>query len=126
MAAPSTPDEHALLGSAHPVTRALLAQFPCVMIDNASIHHNEEFVEMVESRGGQVWFIPPYCHLLSTLDNGAFGLVCRELVKERGHVTMYEALEKAFCSITEASARHCHYNCGWGDRQESCPYEQLL
>ena len=57
-----------------------------ILLDNASIHHCHEFDKRVTAiPGASVRFIPPYCHALSPLDNGAFGALVRWL--QRHHHT---------------------------------------
>jgi len=51
----------------------------CVLLDNASIHHCHEFVDRIAAKRCVVRYIPPYCHFLSPLDNGAFGALVRWL-----------------------------------------------
>lgn len=116
------------------LTPALLQKRPCVLIDNASIHHSKDtFVNMVRARGGEVEFLPPYAYLLSSLDNGAFGLVCRDLqanYEEYAGMPMVQALGRALGRLSVRSAdparaaraaRMCWYNCGYGEHGV-CPY----
>jgi transposase len=87
-----------------------------VILDNASIHKCSDFVEMVNSVGGIVLYMPPYCFDLTPLDNGAFGQVRRwlqnhaEEVQQRG---VRWGLNKAFLSVDARSARAHFRACGW-------------
>ena len=58
-----------------------------ILLDNASIHHCHEFDKRVTAiPGASVRFIPPYCHALSPLDNGAFGALVRWLQRHHDNV----------------------------------------
>lgn len=97
---------------------------PVVILDNASIHKNAAFEKMVEDRGGRVYFLPPYCHLLSACDNGGFGLVVRDLencYQYYSKLPMDQVLDIAFSKVQPAAARCCFYNCGYGVGGV-CPY----
>jgi len=87
-----------------------------VIVDNASIHKCSEFVDMINSVGGILLYMPPYCFDLTPLDNGAFGQVRRwlqshsEKVAQRG---VQWALDEAFRSVGSRSARAHYRECGW-------------
>lgn len=89
----------------------------CILLDNASIHKSDEFILRVASKGGVVRFIPPYCHFLSTLDNGGFGALVRWLRTHYDYVQrvgIEQALEDAFHELNGDGgrlARHCFQNC---------------
>ena len=90
----------------------------CILLDNATIHHCHEFDKRVIAvRGAIVRFIPPYCHALSPLDNGAFGALVRWL---QGHydyvrqVGIAQAMEDGFHYLNGdggSLARGCFRNC---------------
>ena len=52
----------------------LASHFKVLIMDNASIHKDEDYLFHLGTHI-KVRFIPPYCYHLSPLDNGAFGLV---------------------------------------------------
>lgn len=91
----------------------------CILLDNASIHKSDEFVARVVGRGGIVRFIPPYCHFLSPLDNGAFGALVQWLKKDSHYqyvqsVGIEQGLEDAFHDLNSDGgrlARYCFRNC---------------
>ena len=53
----------------------LAEQFDAVLLDNASIHKDENYIRKLNTYI-KVLFIPPYCYHLSPLDNGAYGCEC--------------------------------------------------
>ena len=89
----------------------------CVLLDNASIHHSQEFVHRCGRLGVDVRYIPPYCHFLSTLDNGAFGALVQWLQHHYETVQLLgveAALEAAFHALNGDGgrlARRCFANC---------------
>lgn len=89
----------------------------CILLDNASIHKCDEFVARVASRGGIVRFIPPYCHFLSTLDNGGFGALVQWLRGKTEYVQsvgIEQGMEDAFYDLNSDGgrlARRCFRNC---------------
>lgn len=98
------------------IDSGLIDRYPVVVLDNARIHGSERFKNMIEAAGGFVVYTPPYCHELTPLDNGAFGLVVRFL---REHADIVEvagierALDAAFRSLSPADAHYCFRNCGY-------------
>ena len=54
----------------------LAEQFDALLLDNASIHKDEQYLRKV-GMYIKVLFIPPYCYHLSPLDNGAYGCAYR-------------------------------------------------
>ena len=94
-----------------------IATTPLVIIDNATIHHSDEFVGMVNALGGAVKFLSPYSWHLSPLDNKAFGFVVRYLQIHHlrlAQVPLETALDEAFTySVDAAGARHCFHLCGY-------------
>ena len=69
-----------------------------VILDNAKIHHCDEFAALVRQAGGIVLFTPPYCFDCTPLDNGAFGKVRQYIMKEGStlnQVQLERALQRA-------------------------------
>jgi len=97
----------------------LVSRFPCILMDNASIHGGI-FEQEVMAAGGRVMRIPPYlAPKRSPLDNGAFGLVVRYIQRHAQRLAsmpMHAVLEEAFLSIDEPSARWCFHNCMYYSR----------
>ena len=100
-----------------PQSEWITARTPLVLIDNASIHHSDEFVRIIGSAGGGVKFLPPYCWDLSPLDNGAFGMVVRWMAANRERLVqlpLERALDLAFThAVNRAGAHVCFRNCGY-------------
>lgn len=90
----------------------------CVLLDNASIHHCHAFVSrLAVPHGVVVRYIPPYCHFLSTLDNGGFGALVQWLRRRHDFVQsigIEQAMEQAFHDLNADGgrlARRCFKNC---------------
>ena len=85
-----------------------------MILDNASIHHCDEFKELVRAAGGIVRFTPPYCFDCTPLDNGAFGWVKRYVMKKDylRQASMDRALEAAFKAMPAKKAEEFFRNCG--------------
>lgn len=91
----------------------------CILLDNASIHHSHEFVARMVGVRAVVRYIPPYCHHLSPLDNGAFGELVLFLRRRHNwvlQVGIQEALEGAFRELNadggrlaRSAFRRCRY-----------------
>ena len=87
-----------------------------VVLDNASIHKRQEFVDAVKAKGATVVFLPPYCWFLNPIEEG-FGhakqwvqrndVACRAMGKT---ILFFDAALK---SITPAMARSCFHSCGY-------------
>ena len=89
-----------------------------VLIDNASIHHCHEFVERITlDHKCIVRYMPPYCHFLSPLDNGAFGALVQWLQRNYDYVQsvgMAQAMEDGMRTLNlnqPGLARYCFRNC---------------
>ena len=91
----------------------LASRYACLLLDNASIHKESEFLQRMKSHIN-VKFIPPYCYHLSPLDFGAYGLVTRFL-KANASAYSYESitdqLSRAFRSVCPVQARWCFHQC---------------
>ena len=91
----------------------LASRFGCLILDNASIHKDSEFLLRMRSHI-QVKFIPPYCYHLSPLDFGAYGLVTRFLKANAdlyGRECMEDQLSRAFRGLGPEQARFCFHQC---------------
>ena len=104
------------LEAAEDMVVPLVAKYPIVVLDNASIHKSAEFKDMIEQAGGIVIFTPPYCWDTTPLDNGAFGWVRRWLQHNEESCAMVgleRALARAFLAVTPKMARSFYRNCGY-------------
>ncbi len=86
-----------------------------VIMDNLSIHKGKKVRQLIEARGCQVLFLPPYSPDLSPIEE-AFSKIKAFLrrVGARTREALQEALEQALLTITETDAsgwfRHCGYS----------------
>lgn len=98
-----------------PKSTGICARRPLVLIDNARIHHSDDFVNLITRAGGCVKFLAPYCWHLSPLDNGAFGMVVRWMQEHQRRLVqlpLHEQLDLAFThAVDSAGARMCFRNC---------------
>ena len=109
-------NSHRFLAAAEDMVVPLVAKYPIVVLDNASIHKSAEFQDMIEQAGGIVIFTPPYCWDTTPLDNGAFGWVRRWLQRNEelcAVVGLERALTRAFLAVTSSMARSFYRNCGY-------------
>ena len=91
----------------------------CILLDNATIHHSHEFVARIVAARAVVRYIPPYCHHLSTLDNGVFCALVQFLRRRHNwamQVGIQVALESAMCELNadggrlaRSAFRRCRY-----------------
>ena len=91
----------------------LASKFQCLILDNASIHKDKEFLLKLKTHI-QVKFIPPYCYHLSPLDNGAYGYVVGFLKANSDFYAdkpIEVALDAGFRSVGGDAARMCFHNC---------------
>jgi len=97
--------------------RAAERECCCILLDNASIHGCHEFVARLLARRAVVRYIPPYCHFLSPLDNGAFGALVNWLKRNHDYVQLVpieQALEDGMHTLNRDGgrlARSCFYRC---------------
>ena len=85
----------------------LASRFECLILDNASINKDSQFLLRMKSHI-QVKFIPPYCYHLSPLDFGAYGLVTRFLKANAdmyGHECIEDQLTRAFRCVNPEQAQ---------------------
>ena len=86
-----------------------------MIIDNATIHHSDEFVGMVNALGGAVH---PLAVQLAPLAARQQGLRLRRHLQihhqRLAQVPLETALDEAFTySVDAAGARHCFHLCGY-------------
>jgi DDE superfamily endonuclease len=56
-----------------------------IILDNARIHHDDEWIEIVENLGGRVLFLPPYSPDYNPIET-AFSFMKSWLKRNRGFV----------------------------------------
>jgi len=85
-----------------------------VFLDNCSIHKVEEVTEAIEAVGARVVFLPTYSPDLNPIENcwSKIKSILRSL-KPRSPAELFEALEKAFASITTQDILGWFIHCGY-------------
>jgi transposase len=85
-----------------------------VVIDNLAAHKGEEVRELVEARGCEVLFLPPYSPDYSPIEE-AFSKMKALLrkVEARTRETLIEALGEAISAVTSQDARGFFEHCGY-------------
>ncbi len=86
-----------------------------VVLDNSSIHKQEEIEEAIEAVGAWVLFLPPYSPDLNPIENGwsKVKAILRAL-KPRTFDALQTALVEAFAAITAQDLRGWFGHCGYG------------
>ena len=85
----------------------LASEFSCLILDNASIHKDEDFILKMKTHI-HVMFIPPYCYHLSPLDFGAYGLderFLRKMGEDFGEHNIEDSLALALESVPDEQAK---------------------
>ena len=87
-----------------------------IVLDNASIHHVDDFVELLHSLGALVLFLPPYSPNYNPIEE-AFSKV-KSLIKdyeldmEMQTMNMQEIILTAFSKITSEDCQQWIEHCG--------------
>jgi len=84
-----------------------------VVMDNASIHHHESIVQMIESKGARVLYLPPYSPHLNPIEN-AWSKMKHHLRKLGARTVegLYDGWAQAIESITPDDAKGYFQNAG--------------
>jgi transposase len=96
-----------------------------VVMDNLSAHKGERVRRLIEARGCELMYLPPYSPDLNPIEE-AFSKVKARLRRAapRTHATLLEALAAALSSTTARDARgffeHCGYRAATG-LPAACP-----
>ena len=86
-----------------------------VVLDNCSIHKQEEIEEAIEAVGAWVLFLPPYAPDLNPMENCWSKVkACLRALKPRTFDALQEALVEAFAAITAQDIRGWFGHCGYG------------
>jgi transposase len=86
----------------------------CVIMDNASIHKEEELRPLIESVGARLEFLPPYSPDFSPIENcwSKVKSILREM-EPRTYRDLVDAIQEAFKKITSRDIHsfftHCCY-----------------
>jgi transposase len=85
-----------------------------VVMDNLSVHKGERIKELIEERGCELLYLPPYSPDLNPIEE-AFSKIKRILRKAeaRSREALIEAMGKALDAITSQDARGFFEHCGY-------------
>jgi len=85
-----------------------------VVMDNLSAHKNQETIALIESVGGQLWFLPPYSPDLNPIEKmwSKIKAILRKL-KARTEKALINAISKALEQITASDAKGWFEACGY-------------
>ena len=86
-----------------------------VVMDNLGAHKTERVRELIEGRGCELWFLPPYSPDLNPIEE-AFSKVKTHLRKAmaRTREALVEAMGEALTSVKPRDARGWFVHCGYG------------
>lgn len=92
-----------------------LEQGQIVVMDNLSVHKMKRVREMIESRGCQLWFLPPYSPDYNPIEE-AFAKIktIMRKAKARSVEVLFEATGQALCAVTEQDTRGFFAHSGYG------------
>jgi transposase len=96
------------------VLAASLRRGQIVVMDNLSAHKGERIKELIEERGCELLYLPPYSPDLNPIEE-AFGKMKGILRKAeaRSREMLVEAMGKALDAITSRDARGFFEHCGY-------------
>lgn len=85
-----------------------------VVLDNLSAHKNKQTIELIESVGARVWFLPPYSPDLNPIEKmwSKVKAILRTL-KARTKEALINAIAKALDAITVSDAKGWFKSCGY-------------
>jgi transposase len=89
-----------------------------VVMDNLSVHKGKWVRELIERRGCQLWFLPPYSPEMNPIEE-AFSKVKALLRRAQARVleALFEATEEALLAISAKDARGYFEHCGYAIQQ---------
>ena len=89
-----------------------------VVLDNLSAHRDREAIELIESAGADVWFLPPYSPDLNPIEK-MWSKVKEFLraAKARTQEALLDAIAAALNLITAQDAQGWFASCGYCYRQ---------
>ena len=90
-----------------------------VLMDNLSVHKGKWVRELIERRGCQLWFLPPYSPDFNPIEEEAFSKVKALLRRAQARVleALFEATEEALLAISAQDARSYFEHCGYAIQQ---------
>jgi transposase len=86
-----------------------------LVMDDLSAHKGERVKELIEQRGCELLYLPPYSPDLNPIEE-AFSKVKRILRKAESRMreALVEAIGAAISAVTAKDARGCFEHCGYG------------
>jgi DDE superfamily endonuclease len=81
-----------------------------VVLDNASIHHTDEIVELIESSGAIVLYLVPYSPDLNPIE--LMFNQYKQSLKRHNNLDWWEAHMKDITSVTPSNAKRYFRKCG--------------
>jgi transposase len=87
-------------------------------MDNLSVHKGKWVRELIEERGCQLWFLPPYSPDFNPIEE-AFSKLKALLRRAQARVleALFEATEEALLAISAKDARGYFEHCGYAIQQ---------
>ena len=81
-----------------------------VILDNATIHHSEEIVKMIQATGAKIIYLPPYSPDLNPIELmfGIYKLTLKKYFNEKLSVAHTFALQ----TVTKRTANNFFFHCG--------------
>ena len=97
-----------------------LSEGQIVLLDNLGAHKTERVRELVEERGCEVWFLPPYSPDMNPIEE-AFSKVKALLkkVSARTKEALLSAIARALAAVAVEDARGWFTHSGYGSRDRS-------
>ena len=85
-----------------------------VVMDNLSAHKNQETIDLIESVGAELWFLPPYSPDLNPIEKmwSKIKSILRTL-KARTEKALIDAIAKALDAITANDVKGWFESCGY-------------
>ncbi len=86
-----------------------------VVMDNLGAHKTDRVRELIEGRGCELWFLPPYSPDLNPIEE-AFSKIKARLRKTaaRTREALMEAVGEALSAVTSQDAHGWFAHCGYG------------
>ena len=85
-----------------------------VVMDNLSAHKNQETIDLIESVGAELWYLPPYSPDLNPIEKmwSKIKSILRTL-KARTEKALINAIAKALDAVTARDAKGWFESCGY-------------
>ena len=85
-----------------------------VVMDNLSAHKNQETIDLIESVGAELWYLPPYSPDLNPIEKmwSKIKSILRTL-KARTEKALINAIAKALEAVTASDAKGWFESCGY-------------